>query len=151
MRFESRFASEGPVRRSRRRPVGRAAALSLFAAIACAAHAQSPEELKSAADKWLGKPAFKIAYDTPQWRSTFEVDRAAGMTWFVGGRGYCFNQKVPTKVGFDGQRLVVAFEFRQGCDAIEYRFNPATGTGEIFSGPPGTELINRSGAVSLRE
>jgi len=130
----------------------RVATLALLAATASsAAHAQSPEELKAAADKWLGKPAFKIAFDTPSWRSTFEVDRASGMTWFVGGRGYCFNQKVPTKVNYNGQLLVVAFEFRQGCDAIEYRFNPVTGAGEIFTGPPGTELVKRNVAVALRD
>ena len=129
-------------------------AMLLLALVGGNASAQSPEELKAAADKWMSRPTLRMNFadGTSGWRSTFEVDRASGMINFGGGRGYCFGQNAPTKVTFNGRELTVALELRKGCNGVEYRFNPVTGAGEVFSAPPGTDQWAKAPAtISLRE
>lgn len=124
-----------------------AAAISGFAA------AQSQDELRAAADRWLSQDVIKIQFaSSTGWSSTFEINIKTSKANFIGSIDrVCLGNAVPAKVHYVEPELVFDFEpAAKGCNPPQYKFNPVSGKGKVFSTPDGgLTRTERTARVSL--
>jgi hypothetical protein len=99
--------------------------------------AQSNDEKKAAAQRWLARDEVKIYYDG-RYKSTFTVDMKTKTIMFYGSRDtFCTRQPVPAAARVDDQGLLV-FTFQNklpGCLQLQYSFDPISKAGFIQERP----------------
>ena len=121
--------------------------------LACGAcFAQSPVELKTAADAWMAKDTIKIHFTLANgFATTFETDVKAGKTNFIGSPDrVCLATGVPTKINYVEPKLVIHFEPPvAGCQARQYIFDPVSGEGKIYR-PDGSGWVELQPAGKIR-
>lgn len=115
--------------------------------------AQTSQEFKSAADALLQREQLEIDFKSATgWSSTFRTNVKARTTEFVGSSDqFCLGNKVPTEILFVENSLILEFKPRTGCSQIQYRFNPVTGSGVVFSGAAGGPLTPTQAKISIRK
>lgn len=119
---------------------------SVFAAILVSllyvesAIAQSVDEKKAAAEKWLARNEIKINYVGP-YTATFSVDTKAKTVLFYNSPDrFCASGPVPTDTAINQDGFLV-FTFdskRNGCLQIQYTFDPITKAGTVRGRPTGS-------------
>jgi hypothetical protein len=114
--------------------------------------ADTTAELRAAADKWLSRDKIKMNYQTAdkRWSGSPETNVREGTTYFYVSGNYCLGGAAPTKIEFNGEELVFAFKLPKSCNELQYRFNPITGHGTVYTAPPGTDTwAPSSSSISL--
>ena len=133
-------------------------ALSIALCAAVTVWAQSVEEKKAAAQRWLAQEEIKINYAGSSYSSVFTVDMKAMTVRFYGSPDrFCSARPVPASVTVaeDGTVDFVFDRKLPGCEELKYAFDPISREGVLSVRPggsaPDAPWTRSASKISLKE
>ena len=106
---------------------------------------------RAAAERLLAQDIVKMNFTTARgWSGTFEANLRTQKTSFAGSADRtCMTGNVPTEASYTGQELVLEFKPTvPGCTPVQFRFDPLSGSGEIYVSNDGRASWTKSSSGS---